>query len=100
MHRIYLAITALALPGLWAQEPRTRKPLGDGPWVFDTFEPNTKIRVSIVAKGLSHPYGMVYLPNGDILVTERPGRLRRIHDGVLDPNPIAGTPAVRAVELG
>jgi glucose/arabinose dehydrogenase len=90
---------ALAVAGA-AQETRTRAPLGDGPWTFDTFEPNTKIRVSIVAKGLSHPYGMAFLPDGDILVTERPGRLRVLHKDVLDPKPIAGPPVVKAVELG
>ena len=104
LNRIYIALVvaaaALAVPGLRAQETRTRPPLGDGPWTFDTFEPNTHIRVSIVAKGLSHPYGMAFLPGGDILVTERPGRLRILRQGVLDPKPIAGTPVVRAAELG
>ena len=95
-----LAAVLLAATGGRAQEARTRPPLGDGPWTFDTFEPNTRIRVSIVAKGLSHPYGMAFLPGGDILVTERPGRLRIIRQGVLDPKPIAGTPVVRAEELG
>ncbi|MBZ5677644.1 MAG: PQQ-dependent sugar dehydrogenase [Acidobacteriia bacterium] len=100
--RLAIAMTAalLAATGGWAQETRNRPPLGDGPWTFDTFEPNTRIRVSIVAKGLSHPYGLAFLPGGDILVTERPGRLRIIHQGVLDPKPIAGTPVVRAAELG
>jgi glucose/arabinose dehydrogenase len=95
-----LAAVALAATPGRAQEPRARKPLGDGPWTFDTFEPNTRIRVSVVAKGLSHPYGMAFLPDGNILVTERPGRLRIIRQGVLDPNPAAGVPTVRAVELG
>jgi glucose/arabinose dehydrogenase len=95
-----VVIAGLAATGGWAQESRTRAPLGEGPWVFDTFEPHTRIRVSIVAKGVSHPYGMAFLPDGDILVTERPGRLRIIHQGVLDPKPIAGIPVVRAVELG
>ena len=100
--RLTVAITAglFAATGGWAQEARNRAPLGDGPWTFDTFEPNTRIRVSIVAKGLSHPYGMAFLPGGDILVTERPGRLRIIHEGVLDPKPVAGAPVVRAAELG
>jgi len=83
-----------------AQEARTRPPLGDGPWTFETFEPKTNIHVSIVAKGLSHPYGMAFLPDGDILVTERPGRLRILRKGVLDPKPIAGIPTVKAAELG
>jgi aldose sugar dehydrogenase len=95
-----VAAAVLAAAGGWAQESRTRPPLGDGPWTFDTFEPNTRIRVSIVAKGLSHPYGMAFLPGGDILVTERPGRLRLIRNGVLDPKPVAGIPMVRAAELG
>ena len=37
---------------------------------------------------------MAFLPDGSMLVTERVGRLRRIRDGVLDPQPIAGVPAV------
>ncbi len=92
-------LSVLAAAGT-AQEARTRAPLGDGPWTFDTFEPNTRIRVSIVAKGLSHPYGMAFLPDGGILVTERPGRLRILRKDALDPKPIAGTPVVKAAELG
>jgi glucose/arabinose dehydrogenase len=76
--------------------------LPDGPIVLDTAEQH-KIRVVVVARGLSHPWGMTWLPNGDLLVTERPGRLRIVRnllghgssghaDGVLDPTPIAGLP--------
>jgi glucose/arabinose dehydrogenase len=92
-------LSVLAAAGI-AQEARTRAPLGEGPWTFDTFEPNTRIHVSIIAKGLSHPYGMAFLPDGDILVTERPGRLRILRNGVLDPKPIPGIPVVKAEELG
>ncbi len=98
--RLTIAAAVFTMAGGMAQQARTRPPLGDGPWTFDTFEPNTRIRVSIVAKGLSHPYGMAFLPGGDILITERPGRLRLMRDGVLDPKPVGGTPVVRAVELG
>ena len=69
-------------------------PLGEGPWVFDTAEQH-KIRVSAIARGLSHPWAIAFLPDNNILVTERPGRLRLIQDGVLDPRPISGTPNVR-----
>ena len=69
-------------------------PLGDGPWVFDTAEQH-KIRVSVVAGGLSHPWAIAFLPDGGMLITERDGRLRRVHDGVLDPQPISGLPQVR-----
>jgi len=69
-------------------------PLGDGPWVLDTAEQH-KIRVSIVTRGLSHPWAIAFLPNGDMLVTERPGRLRVVRDGVLGPKVIPGVPGVR-----
>jgi aldose sugar dehydrogenase len=42
---------------------------------------------------------MAFLPNGAILVTERPGRLRIVRNGVLDPAPIAGLPAIQATGL-
>jgi glucose/arabinose dehydrogenase len=51
-----------------------------------------KIRVVTVAEGLESPWSMVFLPGGDILVTERPGRLRIIRSGNLQEEPIAGMP--------
>jgi glucose/arabinose dehydrogenase len=69
-------------------------PLSAGPWVFDTAEQH-KIRVSIVTRGLSHPWAVAFLPDGRMLVTERPGRLRVVRDGVLDPRAIPRVPAVR-----
>jgi len=47
-----------------------------------------------VAEGLEHPWSIAWLPDGTALVTERPGRLRAIRNGRLDPTPIAGTPPV------
>ncbi|WP_404714378.1 PQQ-dependent sugar dehydrogenase [Sphingomonas sp. MMS24-J13] len=72
--------------------------LGDGPWDFATEK--GKLHVTVVAKGLDHPWAIAFLPNGDMLVTERVGRLRVIRKGVLDPNPIAGTPDVEAEGIG
>ncbi|MFP6826319.1 MAG: PQQ-dependent sugar dehydrogenase [Pseudohongiellaceae bacterium] len=69
-------------------------PLGAGPWVFDTAEQH-KIRVSVVTRGLSQPWAIAFLPDGGMLVTERPGRLRVVRDGVLDPHAISGVPEVR-----
>jgi len=69
-------------------------PLGAGPWVFDTAEQH-KIRVSIVTKGLSHPWAIAFLPGGEMLITERGGRLRVVRNGVLDPKPISGLPQIR-----
>ncbi|HUE95713.1 MAG TPA: PQQ-dependent sugar dehydrogenase [Longimicrobiaceae bacterium] len=53
------------------------------------------VRVVDVAAGLEQPWSMAWLPNGDMLVTEKAGRLRLVRDGVLDPTPIAGVPEVR-----
>ena len=54
-----------------------------------------RIRVVPITTGLSHPWGLAFRGNGDILVTERnAGALRLIRDGVLDPRPIPGVPEV------
>jgi len=73
--------------------PLPSPPLGDGPWVFSTFE-QRDIKVSVVTKGLSHPWSLAFLPDGSILITERVGRLRVVRNGVLDPTPVPGTPQV------
>ena len=57
-------------------------------------------RVVTVAEGLEHPWSIAFLPDGDILVTERPGRLRIIRDGRLLPAPVEGVPPVFAVGQG
>ena len=60
----------------------------------------TRYRVVPVAGGLVTPWSLTFLPNGDMLVTERPGRLRIVRNGTLDPQPIAGTPDVWATGQG
>jgi len=52
-----------------------------------------------VTKGLVQPWSLAFLPDGAILITERPGRLRIVRNGVLDPMPIAGVPQVQASGL-
>ena len=51
-------------------------------------------RVVPVAEDLVQPWSMAWLPNGDMLITEKPGRLRMVRDGQLLPEAIPGTPEV------
>ena len=80
------------------QGGRASPPLPQLPQTFDTAV--QRIRVSAVATGLVNPWSLAFLPNGDMLVTERAGRLRIIRNGVLDPQPISGVPQVRVTALG
>lgn len=59
-----------------------------------------RFRLTVVASGLEHPWSLAFLPDGTMLVTERPGRLRVIRNGTLDPTPISGVPEVAAVGQG
>jgi glucose/arabinose dehydrogenase len=52
-------------------------------------------RVVTVAEGLQNPWSIAFLPGGDILVSERPGRLRIIRGGRLLPDSVPGLPAIR-----
>jgi glucose/arabinose dehydrogenase len=73
-------------------------PLPDGPILAETgLQRNIRLTVT---KGLEQPWSMAFLPDGGILVTERPGRLRIVRNGVLDPTPAAGIPPVPAQGLG
>jgi aldose sugar dehydrogenase len=72
--------------------------LGDGPW--DIATEKTRVHIEKVAGGIDHPWGLVFLPGGDMLVTERPGRLRVIRKGKLDPNPVTGLPAIDPSGIG
>ena len=97
-HSTWCVLSLLAMAGLVhaAQAPIgvPVPPLGAGPWVIDTAEQH-RIRLSVVTRGLSHPWAIAFLPNRDMLITERGGRLRLVRNGVLDPQPISGLPAIR-----
>jgi glucose/arabinose dehydrogenase len=51
-------------------------------------------RLVTVASGFVNPWSIAFLPSGDMLVTERPGRLRIVRGGKLLPTPVAGVPEV------
>jgi aldose sugar dehydrogenase len=76
-----------------------REALGDGPWNYAVAE-GVKFRLSVVARGLQNPWDLEFLPDSTILVTERPGRLRVVRNGVLDPTAVTGLPPIGAQRLG
>ncbi|WP_417584837.1 PQQ-dependent sugar dehydrogenase [Nitrincola sp.] len=59
-----------------------------------------RLKIEVVAEGLSHPWSIAFLPSGEQLVTERDGRLRLIQKDQLHPDPIAGVPEVAATGQG
>ncbi len=64
-------------------------------------QPSPTLRAVTVTEGLEYPWGLAFLPDGKMLVTERPGRLRLVGaDGRLDPQLIRGVPPVAAVGQG
>src|SRR6185503_10857415 len=72
-------------------------PLGAGPFVYKTAE--QEIRVVVYTRGVTRPWSIVWLPSGEMLVTERTGALRIVRNGALDPQPVAGVPEVRVQGL-
>ena len=83
---ILLALIVTSSPSFAQEAPRSPTP-NDVPLAA---------RVTDVAVGLEHPWGLAFLPDGRLLVTERPGRLRLVtRDGVVSP-PFDGVPPVLA----
>ena len=106
-------LTILTLPPISSliaqQQPREfviEAPPLDRPLIFDSSTRGSgggkisgpKFRV-VPLGGFNYPYALAFLPNGNILVTERAGRLRIVRDGKLDPQPIAGVPEVLNTRL-
>jgi aldose sugar dehydrogenase len=84
------ALAVLVLPALAQEAPRSPTPN------------SLKIpaRVVDVARGLEHPWALAFLPDGRMLVTERPGRLRLVAHGGQVSAPLAGVPEVLAEGQG
>jgi len=77
-----LALVAAMAPPLSAQAP-----------IYDS--ERGPYRVATFLEGLQEPWSMAFLPDGDMLVTEQPGRLRIVRNGRLLPDPVPGVPNVR-----
>ena len=72
-------------------------PSANGQQVFDSQE--HRFTIETLAEGLEHPWALAFLPNGEVLISERPGRLRSWRDGRLSA-PIPGLPAIHASGQG
>jgi glucose/arabinose dehydrogenase len=67
--------------------------LPNRPTRFESAE-ERHLRLVVVADELEQPWSVAFLPDGDMLITEREGRLRLVHDGKLRTKPIEGVPPV------
>ena len=91
--------TALLAGHVLFAQPRAnpaapRFPLPSEPVIADTFE--QKIKLTVIARGIERPWGLLPLPDGDFLVSVRAtGQVLVIRKGKLDPTPLAGLPAMR-----
>ena len=102
-----LILALCAVPAIGQTPPGAESPTS---WTFDTYAPGPcsptgaghggcnpgragAIAVTTIASGLVQPWHLTFLPGtSDVLVTELPGRLRIIRNGVLDPVPVPGWP--------
>jgi glucose/arabinose dehydrogenase len=96
---LFLLCAAIAAPADAQRRGLPAQPLANGPFEYVTGEPQ-KIRVNVLSRGLEKPWSLAFLPDGSMLITERPGRVRLFRDGMLEPEPIGGVPAVRFSLLG
>ncbi|HHX82540.1 MAG TPA: hypothetical protein GX696_06100, partial [Pseudomonadaceae bacterium] len=71
-----LACLGMALASLSPPAAAQLAPLGEGPWYYETQAPALSIKVSVVARGIRNPWGMAFLPSGNILIAEKPGQFR------------------------
>ena len=81
-------IRTLAVCAFWLAGIAAAAPDKDIPTALHT------VRASVVLDGLDHPWGMTWLPDGRMLITERAGNLLIAKDGKLQPKPVAGLPKV------
>ncbi|MDT8399134.1 MAG: PQQ-dependent sugar dehydrogenase [Pseudomonadales bacterium] len=70
------------------------QPLGDGPFLYSTAE-GMDIRVVVLTKAIEYPTSLAFLPDDKILVTTRPGLIRLLDKGILQPQAIDGGPDTR-----
>lgn len=91
---IAIGMQVTVVDSAFSQGRQTPYPLPSEPLLLDTHD--ARIRVSVIARGIPRPFGLLVLPDGDMLVTDRyTPALRVIRDDILDPDPLRGLPPIR-----
>jgi glucose/arabinose dehydrogenase len=105
---VLLALLAFSVtPALAQTAPQygiKAPPLPAEPQVFDTAEQHG-IKLTVLTKAIGRPFGMAFLPDGDLLISERAGELRIVHkvtsaQPVVDPAPVPGLPRTASGKSG
>ena len=97
MSRVRIVPALLLVLAIHCSPPRVEAQAPSSPQPRPVRAP---VEVETIARGLEHPWGLAFLPDGRMLVTERPGRLRLVSkDGTLS-GPLSGVPAVQAAGQG
>jgi glucose/arabinose dehydrogenase len=101
-------LTLFAVTGAHAQSahPEPGKSFGDDYAPVPAFPEQTRargpatpsaVKVQVLANGLQNPWSLAFLPDGGMLITERPGRLRLFSRDKRLSKPLAGLPAIKAI---
>lgn len=95
-----LVVAALACSGSARAREDTSRPAGREQGGDSASVPGDSARYEVVASGLEVPWALAFAPDGRLFVTERPGRIRMIRNGALEPRPWATLTVAAEGEAG
>lgn len=94
--RTLLTTALIGIAALAARRGLRAEGVFAGPVLEEVESERARFRLRELARGLEHPWSLAFLPDGRLLVTERPGRLRLVERGRILSPPLAGVPEVWA----